>query len=430
MKPPQDIDSLFEEFVQELPADYEALAHEFKAFVRARKIRSVAHLLHLVLLYCGLDLSLRGCAAQLAQSQGYLSDTAVKQRLEACVPWAKAMLIEVFGLRTVVESGQLRFIVIDGSTVQVPGATGTSYRLHIALDLVALTLRQVEVSTDKVGESLDHYVLQEGDVVLIDRGYNQPKSLVPFIDRGGDVVVRYNAQGMNLYRQDEAMEKIDWPKRLRELDGHAGAIPVYLCHDQHRLEGTVHAIPLPPEKAAEARRRVQQRACKKGRRARAASLFLSGWVLIFTSVPVTLLDTAAIGSLYQVRWQVELAIKKLKSLLDIDRLRARKDSPLAELYLYGKLLYAAVLEKLVARRFGSDGCELSGPRRQTPWRLWQLVANALRSQLVAMFPLRKAHIDECLKSLRERPRKRPLQTLPVPVLELLQRCRRLGVSAV
>ena len=89
--------------------------------------------------------------------------------------------------------------MIDGTTVQAPGATGTDYRLHVALDLVNLELRQVEVSTDKVGESLAHFQWQEGDVVLIDRGYNQPKTLVAFIDQGADVVLRYNPQGMSLY---------------------------------------------------------------------------------------------------------------------------------------------------------------------------------------------------------------------------------------
>ncbi len=61
---------------------------------------------------------------------------------------------------------------------------------HIAIDLVTLTFHQVEVTTDKEGEHLDHYKLGEGDFVLLDRGYNQPKTLVPFIDRGGDVILR------------------------------------------------------------------------------------------------------------------------------------------------------------------------------------------------------------------------------------------------
>jgi hypothetical protein len=131
------------------------------------------------------------------------------------VPWVKALLSKLFGLETVVASGKLRFVVIDGSTVQVSGATETSYRLHIAIDLVKLALLQVEVSTDKVGESLAHYRLGNGDVVIIDRGYNQPKSLVSFVDQGGDIVLRYNPHGMNLYQQTDGMATVDWGAELK-----------------------------------------------------------------------------------------------------------------------------------------------------------------------------------------------------------------------
>ncbi len=141
-----------------------------QAFARARKIRSPRQLLQLVLLYCGLDLSLRSCAGEIAKLQGYLSDMAVTKRLAACVSWIKSLLKGVFGLDKKVNNGALNFIVIDGSTVQEPGANKTTYRLHVAVDLMSLTLREVQVTTDKVGGSLDHYRLAAGDVVLIDRG--------------------------------------------------------------------------------------------------------------------------------------------------------------------------------------------------------------------------------------------------------------------
>ena len=114
----------------------------------------------------------------------------------------KSLLSGVFGLGQVVNRGSLRFIVIDGSTVQEPGATGTTYRLHIAIDLINLSLRQVEVTTDKTGENLGHYQLEPGDVVLVDRGYNLPKTLVPILDRSGEIVLRYNAHSMKLYDGD------------------------------------------------------------------------------------------------------------------------------------------------------------------------------------------------------------------------------------
>lgn len=79
MPQPQSLDNCFETFVQALPADYVAQAYEFKAFGRARKVKSPQQLLQLVMLYCGLDLSLRSCAGELAHHQGYISDTSVKK---------------------------------------------------------------------------------------------------------------------------------------------------------------------------------------------------------------------------------------------------------------------------------------------------------------------------------------------------------------
>ena len=169
---------------------------------------------------------------------------------------------------------------------------------------------------------------------------------------------------------------------------------------------------------------------QKGRTASAKSVLLSGWVLIFTSLAQSLLNTETMAALYRLRWQVELTIKRLKSLRDVDRLRAGKDRPLAELYRYGELLYAAVIEKLVAKRFGAHSGRLDATRSHTPWRLWQQVSKALCSALIAGLAAKPVHQEAALKSLCERPRKRQLQALPEPVLALLTLCRSLGVSAV
>jgi hypothetical protein len=86
-------------------------------------------------------------------------------------------------------------------------------------------------------------------------------------------------------------------------------------------EGDVPTCPLPPAQAAEARRWVEAAAKKKGRCVQQRTLRLAEWVLIFTTLPPAVLPTATIAALYRVRWQEGLVIKRLKSLLDIDRLR-------------------------------------------------------------------------------------------------------------
>jgi len=430
MKLPHSTSILFDQFIQELPSNYHEMAYEFKAFTRPRKIRSPLQLLEVVMLYCGMDFSLRSCAGQIAQMQGYISDTAVNDRLEACVPWVKALLCSVFGFEKTLNSGSLRFIVIDGSTVQEPGAKETTYRLHVAIDLVNLTFHQVELTTDKQGEHLDHYCIGEGDVVLLDRGYNQPRTLVPFIDRGGDVILRYNAHSMNLFSRDDAMEKIDWQEKLHSLNEKPAALPVYLCYGDKRIEGYCHAIPLPEEKAQEARRKARQRAKKKGRTASKQTLYMSGWVLIFTSLPVEILDTETASDIYRVRWQVELTIKRMKSLLDVDKLRAFKGGKLAELYLHGKLLYAAIVEKVANRRFANAQTGMVNNRTITPWRLWHITTKAIGSTFVACFPYKEEYEIDSIISMTERPRKRKLQTLPEPIFNLIGRCRKHNLSLV
>lgn len=72
-----------------------------------------------------------------------------------------------------------------------------------------------------------------------------------------------------------------------------------------RVEGYVHAIPLPYEQAEKVRRKAQQRAKEKGRTASTEVLYTSGWVLVFTALPLTALSTMEAAKLYRVCWQVE-----------------------------------------------------------------------------------------------------------------------------
>jgi hypothetical protein len=85
------------------------------------------------------------------------------------------------------------------------------------------------------------------------------KTLVPFIDRGGHVVLRYNPHSMTLYERGNESKgvKIDWDQRIRDLNDQPGAIQVHLCHQDNRIEGVVYALPLPPEQASQARRKAK-----------------------------------------------------------------------------------------------------------------------------------------------------------------------------
>jgi hypothetical protein len=63
-----------------------------------------------------------------------------------------------------------RFVVIDASSMQAPGATGADHRLHIAMDWSSLQFREVLVSDVHTGETLTHCTCAPGAVAVADRG--------------------------------------------------------------------------------------------------------------------------------------------------------------------------------------------------------------------------------------------------------------------
>ena len=92
------------------------------------------------------------------------------------------------------------------------------------------------------------------------------------------------------------------------------------------VRGWVHAHPVSAEQANRARQQCRQR--HKTGVPKAAALFLAGWVLVFTTLAPAVLSAQTIMALYRCRWQVELAIKRWKSVLAMDALRAKAQSPL------------------------------------------------------------------------------------------------------
>jgi len=349
-----------------------------------------------------------------------LTDEAIRKRFLACGPWVKALLGRLLPapVRQPLPE-HLRFIVFDGSTVQGPGAKGIWYRLHVGLDLVNLELMHLQITDCKTGEKLGNSPLERGDVAVVDRGYCHPVGVEETLDRGAHVVRRLNAHNLPLY--EASGERVDLmsvltsqphsPQRclalwLKPPDGEQEAYRVW-----------VHACRLPKQQADEARRRCRKNA-KKGTTPKKQTLYLAGWLLVLSSLPPEVLDTETVLALYRLRWPVELAIKRWKSLLDLDELRARQGSPLAELWLQGKFLYAQLLEQRARPPLGSGWGALDTERPATWWRVWKLFKQELDPLIAGVAFWRPERWAACVRQLAERPRRRRLQQLPAPVIRV------------
>lgn len=412
--PPPDPEALFEDLLQDLPPETLQMAREFKAFTRVRKIKTPAQLLRAVLLYCGLDKSLRDVAGTLTQLEERITDTAVAARLAACRLWVKALLPKMLqraALATLPTTR--RWLVIDGSTVQSPGATGISYRLHLCLDLVTLEWTHIAITDARTGESLRHFPLGAGDVAVADRGYSHPGAIVDTVQAGADLIVRLNPHNVPLWQRDRT--PLDLMAALQDqpyATVRTCAVVVGPASTPDCVAGWVHAYRLSEEQANKARQACRQRNSKKGRTPQQATLFLAGWVLVFTTLAPEQLAAKTVLAVYRTRWQVELAIKRWKSLLDADALRARERSPLADLWLHGKLLYALMLERRMRRTMGDAWGRLDRERQATWWRPWKLMHDTITPRITGALCWPEQGWDACLDVLRERPRRRTLHRLP------------------
>jgi DDE family transposase len=420
--PLTDPDTLFEELLQDLPSEVCLMAREFKAFVRAKKVKTPEHLLRLVLLYCGLDKSLRTVAGVFTALYEPLTDQSVAERLRACGPWVKALLRQMLPLVPVAALAEgRRLLVIDASTVQAPGATGTDHRLHLCLDLVSLEFIEVLVTDVHSGETLKHFALGPGDVVVADRGYAQPQGLSAAVQQGAELIVRLNPFSVVLTRPTGQPLVLGVALKRQPAET-IRTLPVVIrsACGQHEVWGWVHAYRLSAEQANRARQKCRQR--HKTGQPQAAALLLAGWVLVFTTLAPAVLSAETILAVYRCRWQVEIAIKRWKSVLDVDALRAKAGSPLAEVWLHGKLVYALLLERRMRRSLGDRWGRLDHKRVGTWWRVWGMLKEVIAPLITgALFWQEEAWVT-CLQVVTERPRRRKLQQLPPAAIDLLSRC--------
>ena len=428
---PPDSMELSDQLARCLPAGYdlEATARATKALCRRRQVRSASDLLRLVLFYAVCDCSLRLVAVWCAlRGLGALSKPAVRQRLRHSVPWLRHLVMAVLEARQLRFDRQpgVRVRLVDATVISEPGSKGTDWRLHLGLDLGEGSLIGAEVTNAHGAETLDRIRTSPGEIRVADRGYAYANGVGPVLAMGARVVVRTNWQNLRLEGETGArLDVTAWLKTAPADDVQvAQEREVWLTTPQGRFGLRLIACPLPPEKAEEARRRTRRAASKKKRNADQRTLLAAGFVLLLTNLPQVAWPAHRVLELYRIRWQVEILIKRLKSLLNLDGLRAR-DPELAEAYLLGKLLGALLVDTMsseVRRRQPAWWTDERHPVNL--WRLTALCAHTLAEAIRG--PLTWAMVMAALPKLRylcDEPRKRQPQWQTANKLLLsLSRC--------
>ncbi len=387
------------------------------ALRRKRKIKQGTDLLRLALAYGPCGMSLRSTAAWAAVSGlGELSDVAVLKRLKGAGDWLEHLVGGLIsGASPQTFPGGYRLRLVDGSCISGPASKGTDYRLHAAYDPAAGSFTHLEITDVHGSESLIRAPVASGDIHIADRGYARAKGLLCILEDGGDFIVRTGWRMLRMTQLDGS--EFNLISEFQEADYDRPVDRQVLIQGGSKTDSVPARLIIlrkPPEARDQERARLRRTAKRKSRELNPGSLIAAEYMVLLTSLPKDQFDADSVAALYRVRWQIEIAFKRLKSLIHIDRLPA-KDPDLAKTWLLSHLILALLIErksKDALSSFPPD--ETSKQRTPSTWRLHKLMLQALISAIQGAWDLTLItnNASSFWRAICEPPRKRKFQQIP------------------
>jgi hypothetical protein len=240
--------------------------------------------------------------------------------------------------------------IIDATTVPKAGPAARKgnelWRIHSASDLPYERLGHFQLTDQHEGETLDRIPAVKGEIRIADRAYLQPDRMADVLGVGADFVIRSGWKSARWL--DPQGDPIDLIALLRAASAR-GRIdrPIWIgrkCGAPLALR--LIAVKKPPGTVEATRRKVRRNAQREGHQLSKRTLEAADWVILLTSLAPEEFSTADVLALYRLRWRIELAFKRLKSLLGL-RGPPGIDKRSARPYLLAHLLMILLLEPLI-----------------------------------------------------------------------------------
>jgi len=345
----------FSALLARLPPDLnlDQLAIEHKAIRRGRKIKTGTDLLRLALARGPGGMSLRDAAGWAGMLDlANVTNPAVKYRLDNSVDFLKAVTGHLLAATSASQGLHWPGRAIrlaDGTCISKPGSKGTDWRVHGVFDLGAGGFSNLELTDGKGAESLTYGAPVAGEVRIADRFYGRAKAWHQFLQHSGgkaDLIVRMKWRSFHLTGTDGApFDLIDHLQALpddqvpHEIDVQA------LVSGDVTVPVRLIILRKTPEATQAARKTLRTQASRKQKTLDPKSLIAAEFLVLGTSLSGVGYPAESVLAAYRLRWQIELAFKRLKSLLHIDKLPARTELG-GRSWLYPHLILALLCDDL------------------------------------------------------------------------------------
>lgn len=250
--------------------------------------------------------------------------------------------------------------ILDATDIQEPGSTGTDWRVHYSIRLPSLCCDFFELTEGHGAGSLKGLPVQKGDIALVDRGYNDRRAVGALVDAGADVILRFNSGAFPLPDTDgKPFEPIDWLRPLAVGDIAQREVEFERGRRGKLLKARLCAIRKTAGQARAAQIKVLRKAQKNGAQIRQQTLDYAEFIIVLTTLGEAQMPLRTVLEFYRCRWQVELAFKRLKTLLQLGHVPKTKAES-SQAWMQGKILTALLIERMLceARFFSPWGYPL------------------------------------------------------------------------
>lgn len=328
----------------------ETSAKETKAFLRARVIDSAVDLLRMILAYCLGGQGLRSTATW-AASIGLvdISNVALLYRLRQCGDWLAVLVGRALAASAPPASRGRLIRIIDATTVPKAGRLARTknqlWRVHAAFDLPSERFGFFELTDETGGETVDRAPVVKGEIRIGDRAYLQPGRMAAVLAAGADILVRAGWKGARW--RDAKGKAVNVLALLRKAVGGLIDQPIFIARKSGPpLALRLVAVKKPAQAVEAAKRKARAAARRGGHQISKSTLAAAEWVILVTSLQPEIFSTADILALYRLRWRIELAFKRLKSVIGL-RGPPGTDERSARPFVLAHLLAILLLEPLI-----------------------------------------------------------------------------------
>lgn len=323
-------------------------------------MESAGDLLRLALRYGPGGQSLRSTAAW-AEISGVasISDVALLNRLRKASHWLCAIVDGLLPKPTIEPAGgPSRCIrLLDASSVSRPRSTGTDWRLHASYDLRRSRFSHFELTGPEGGEVFQRFPIAANDIVIGDRGYARHTGLRAVCHAGADFLVRAGWRTQRPRDADQAPVNLSEIYRQAAAEGllEGRVVIEELSSQGPGIGARMIVLPKSEAQSDRSRLRVVRKNRKKGRKTHPMSLLAADYLVLLTTLDAKDYPADRVIALYRMRWQIELAFKRPKSLIGIDKLPAR-DPDLARAWLAAHLIVALLTDAGTGKVLDSPPC--------------------------------------------------------------------------